>query len=781
MKPSGPNAWKLITFVFTNKLIHYSTVMTTPRHRLVLLLAVVAALALHACTSAPPSVASTVDARVDSLLALMTLEEKAGQLNIVVGDLFNTGPTVRTSESPKFDEQIRAGSITGIFNAHGAAYTARLQKIAVEESRLHIPLLFGADIIHGFKTVTPLPLAEAASWDLPLIEASAQLAAREATASGINFNFAPMVDIARDPRWGRISEGAGEDTYLGSRIAEARVCGFQGTDLSDRTTLAACVKHFAAYGAPVAGRDYNTVDLSEQELTETYLPPYKAAIDAGVATVMTSFNELNGVPASGNDYLLRDILRKQWNFNGMVVSDWQSISEMIIHGYSHDSIEAGLQALHAGVDMDMMADIYIKKIPQLVREGKLSQIVVDDAVRRVLKLKYQLGLFDNPYRYSDTARERSEIRNPQNLALARDIARKSIVLLKNDNNLLPLTKSYRTVAVIGPLADNKEDMNGSWSFFGEAQHPVSILEGLRERFPSTRFVYQPGCELFTNETTGFAAASMVAQQADLVILAVGESAIMNGEGASRADIGLPGVQQQLVETIHSTGKPIVLLLLNGRPLSIEWIHQHIPAVVETWTLGSEAGHAIADVLSGDYNPSGKLPVTFPRHVGQVPIYYNAKNTGRPYTGNYTEPLQTRMYRSRYRDVPNTPLYPFGYGLSYTTFQYTNLTLSKPVISSSDSLIVTVDVTNTGSYDGEEVIQLYLHDHAASITRPVKELKNFQKLMIRQKETRTVQFTVARRDLAFYRADKTWGTEPGIFTVFVGTNSADCLTATFELE
>ncbi len=710
----------------------------------------------------------------------MTVEEKVGQLNFLVGDLFNTGPTVRTSESNKFDELIRQGKMTGLFNVHGAAYTARLQKISVEQSRLKIPLLFGADIIHGFKTVMPLALAEAASWDLEAIEASARVAADESTSSGINFTFAPMVDISRDARWGRISEGAGEDPYLGSRIAEARVRGFQGNDLSDRTTLAACIKHYAAYGAPIAGRDYNTVDISERTLREIYLPPYKAGIDAGAATIMTSFNELNGIPASGNRFLLHDILRNEWDFKGMVVSDWQSIGEMIEHGFVSDSLEAAKLSIEAGLDMDMMADIYLKKLPELINSGKVEMKFLDDAVRRVLELKHKLGLFKNPYLYSDTVREKKTIRSAENLAVARDVARKSIVLLKNEKQLLPLKQTYKKIAVIGPLANNQEDMNGSWSFFGEAQHPVSILKGLQEALPKTELLFSEGCNLYDLKTDKFSEAIRIAKQSELVILVVGESAPMNGEGASRADIGLPGIQQQLVEEIYKTGKPIVLLLVNGRPLAIEWINQNIPAIVETWTLGSQAGLAIADVLTGAYNPSGKLPVTFPRHVGQVPIFYNHKNTGRPYMGNHNEPGQERVYRSRYRDVQNSPLYPFGYGLSYCTFTYSNLSLSKDKISSSDSIQVSVTITNDSPVDGTEIVQLYIRDLFGSVTRPVKELKDFKKVFFKANESKTISFTITPEKLAFYRSDMTFGTEPGSFKVFVGTSSANVLEKEFEL-
>jgi beta-glucosidase len=710
----------------------------------------------------------------------MTVDEKVGQLNFLVGDLFNTGPTVRTSESDKFDDLIRQGKITGLFNVHGAAYTGRLQKIAIEESRLKIPLIFGADIIHGFKTVMPLALAEAASWDLEAIEASARVAAIESTASGINFTFAPMVDISRDARWGRISEGAGEDPHLGSRIAEARVRGFQGNDLSDPSTLAACIKHYAAYGAPIAGRDYNTVDVSDRTLREIYLPPYKAGIDAGAATVMTSFNEVNGTPVSGNHYLLQDILRNEWSFNGMVVSDWQSIGEMIDHGFTRDSLEAAQVSIEAGVDMDMMSEIYLKKLPALIKAGKVEMALVDNAVRRVLELKYKLGLFKNPFLYSDTLREKSTIRSAENLAVARNIARKSIVLLKNENQLLPIQKSYKKIAVIGPLANNQEDMNGSWSFFGEGQHPVSILNGLQQALPETQFLFSTGCNLYNNQTDKIADAVNIARQSEIVILVVGESAPMNGEGASRADIGLPGIQQQLVEEIYKTGKPIVVLLVNGRPLTIDWIDAHIPAIVETWTLGSQAGLAVADVLTGAYNPSGKLPVTFPRHVGQIPIFYNHKNTGRAYNGKHDEPAQERVYRSWYRDVVNTPLYPFGYGLSYSTFTYSNITLSNNKISTADSIQVTVTVTNESAVEGTEIVQLYIRDHYGSVTRPVKELKGFRNVFFKANESKTISFTITSETLSFYRHDMSWGTEPGTFQVFVGTSSANVLEKTFEL-
>lgn len=738
-------------------------------------------IAFHARSQHAPSPSAT-DPRIESLISKMTIEEKVGQLNFIVGETIVTGPTMHTAESKRFDEQIKKGNITGLFNVYGAAYTARLQKIAVEESRLGIPLIFAADIIHGFKTVTPIPLGEAASWDIDLIEKSARLAAEEASSAGISMTFAPMVDIARDPRWGRISEGAGEDPYLGSLIAAARVRGFQGKSLADPTTLASCVKHFAAYGGAEGGRDYNTVDVSRRALYETFFPPFKAAIDAGAASLMPSFNELDGIPATANKYLLQDVLKNEWKYNGLIISDYGAVGETINHGIAVDGKQAAKLCLEAGTDLDMMSFLYLTQIPQLVNEGKLEMRHLDDAVRRVLRLKYDLGLFDNPYLYSDAARENKTIRSKANLDAARDIARKSIVLLKNSNSLLPLRKDYNTIAVIGPLAANKEDMNGSWSFFGEAKDPVSFLDGIQSKVNAkTSILHHPGCNLYDNDKSGFEPAIAIAKKADVVIMVVGESAVMNGEGASRGIIDLPGVQEDLVKAIAATGKPIVVTLLNGRPLTLEWLHENIPAVVETWTLGSEAGNAVADVLFGDYNPSGKLPVSFPRSLGQIPLYYNHKNTGRPYNGKYDEPASQRQYVSKYRDIKNTPLYPFGFGLSYSTFEYSDVKLSSPSIKKGQTLQVTVTVANKSSRDGEEVIQLYVRDVVGSVTRPVKELKGFQKIMIRAGETKTVTFTLGEKELSFYRADMSWGTEPGKFEVFIGGNSEEVKKAAFELE
>jgi beta-glucosidase len=732
------------------------------------------------CSAQSASV-SEREKKIEALLQKMTVEEKVGQLNIIVGETIVTGPTMFTATSDKFDELIRTGKITGLFNVHGAEYTGRLQKIAVEQSRLKIPLLFGADVLHGFKTVTPIPLAEAASWDLAAIERSSRLTAVEATAAGINLNFAPMVDIARDPRWGRVSEGAGEDPFLGSAIARARIHGYQGDKLGQFNTLAACVKHFAAYGASEAGRDYNTTDMSDRLLFETYLPPYKAAIDAGAATFMSSFNEFDGIPATASKKLLNDILRTKWKFDGMVVSDYGSIGELVVHGVAANGAEAAKLALEAGTDMDMMSYLFLNEVPGLIESGKLDVKYLDQAVRRVLRLKFDLGLFDNPYLYSDVQREKNSIRSKENFAIARDIAKRSIVLLKNSAQTLPLKKSTKTIAVIGPLAANKEDMNGSWSFFGEAQHPVSILEGIKAKVDTgVKILHHDGCDLYDNSKAKIADATAVAKQADVVVLVVGESAVMNGEGASRSEINLPGVQEELVRAVIATGKPTVVVLVNGRPLAIEWIDQNAGAIVESWTLGSEAGNAVADVLFGDYNPSGKLPMTFPRSVGQIPIYYNHKNTGRPYNGDYNEPLSQRIYQSKYRDVKNSPLYPFGFGLSYTIFDYSEIKLNSNKIDRNGKIEATVTVTNKGNVDGEEVVQLYIRDLVGSVTRPVKELKGFRKISLKAGESIPVSFTLSEADLSFYRADMSWGSEPGMFEIFIGTNSDDVKKQSFEL-
>jgi beta-glucosidase len=724
-----------------------------------------------ACQQNHPSSSRGVDARVDSVLSLMTLDEKIGQLTLFTSDIDVTGPTMREN----YREDIRAGRVGAIFNAYGAAYTRKLQEMAVKETRLHIPLLFGYDVVHGHRTIFPIPLGEAASWDLDLMEQSAQIAAAEASAEGLHWTFAPMCDIARDPRWGRMAEGAGEDTYLGMKIAEARVKGFQGKGMGDVNAVMACVKHFAAYGAAQAGRDYHTTDMSDRTLRETYLPPYKAAIDAGAATVMTSFNEIDGIPATGNHYLMTDILRKEWNFTGFVVTDYTSIMEMIPHGIAEDTASASALALEAGVDMDMQAGFYNDALSRLVKEGKLKETLIDDAVRRILRKKFELGLFDDPYRYCSEEREKATLMKPEFIEAARNNARRSIVLLKNDNSLLPLSKTVRKLAVIGPLADARREMIGSWSAAGDWKKAVTLLEGIKAAVqPTTQVLYARGCPITGDTTRYFEQAIQAARQADVVVLAVGEAALMTGEAASRASLNLPGVQQQLVEAIQKTGKPVVMVLMNGRPLAINWADAHIPAILETWFLGTESGHAIADVLFGDYNPSAKLPVTFPRSVGQVPIFYSMKNTGRPMDVH-------NKYTSKYLDESNDPLYPFGYGLSYTTFTYGDIILSAREIKATDELEATCKVTNTGKRAGQEVVQMYIHDLVGSVTRPVKELKGFQKITLQPGESKDVTFTIRNNDLSFYRRDMTYGSEPGRFKLFIGGNSRDGRQTEFDLK
>lgn len=706
---------------------------------------------------------------IDSLLAQMTIEEKLGQLAQYSGQTLQTGPEM----PPGGEEDVRAGRIGSFLNIYGAEATRAFQRIAVEESRLGIPLLFAHDVIHGFRTIFPIPVAEAAAWNPEAAERSARVAAVEATAHGLHWTFAPMVDLARDPRWGRIVEGAGEDPYLASVLAAARVRGFQGTDLRDPSTLLACVKHFAAYGAAEGGRDYNVADISERTLREMYLPPYKAAVDAGAATVMAAFNEIAGVPAHADRRLLQDVLREEWGFDGMVVSDWTGVLELIAHGVAADRVEAGRLALKAGVDMDMISGIYGRDLPEVVREGRLDEALVDAAVRRVLEAKYRLGLFDDPYRYSDPAREQALTLTPEHRALAREIAQQSIVLLKNDG-VLPLSKDVGTLAVIGPLADDGVTSLGGWAGAGRAEDAVTVLDGIRQAVSSgTRVLHVRGTDVTGTDTSGIAEADAAARQADAVVLVLGETVEMSSEAGSRAKLDLPGVQQQLVEAIHATGKPVIALLMTGRPLTVTWLDEHVPAVVQTWHLGVEMGNAVADILFGDVNPSGKLPVTFPRHVGQVPLYYNHKRTGRPAD-------EAQRYTSKYVDLPFTPLYPFGYGLSYTTFEYANLRISPQVIHPAGTVTVQADVTNTGSRAGDEIVQLYIRDEVASVTRPVKELRGFERITLQPGETKTVTFTLGPEDLSFLDLHLEHVVEPGFFQVFVGPNSTEGLEGRFEV-
>jgi beta-glucosidase len=729
-----------------------------------------------------PKILSEKEQKIESLLSKMTLEEKCGQLNFVVGPIL-TGPTLQNPpSSAELEGQIRAGQITGIFNTNGAKNIRHLQEVAVKSSRLGIPLLIGADIIHGYKTVTPIPLGESASWDLAAIEKSAAVAAAECAATGINLTFAPMVDISRDARWGRVAEGAGEDPYLGSLIAAARVRGFQGKNLAAANTIATCIKHFAAYGASESGREYNTVDMSERRLRETYLPPYRAAVEAGAATFMSSFNEFDGTPATGNEFLLDKILRKEWGFKGLVMSDWASIEEMIAHGSVANRNEAGSAALKAGVDMDMMSYIYLKELPKMVAAGQMDLKFVDQAVRRTLALKYDLGLFTNPYQYGDEATEASVILSKENRAIALDIAKKSIVLLQNPNNILPLKKDIKTIGLIGALAEDKTEHNGTWSFFGEAKDVVSVSEGIREKVgKSTKILTARGADFYTMDKSGFAEAVKVAEQSDVVVMAVGESAVMSGEAASRSDIRLPAAQEDLIRAVMAVGKPMVILTFHGRPLELSFLENQPASVLACWSLGTETGHAIADVVFGDYNPSGHLPMSFLRKVGQVPIYYSYKNTGRLYKGNYSEAPSERVYQSKYRDVKNSPLFPFGYGLSYTTFTYSDVKLDKSELIGNQTITATVTLTNTGKMDGEEVFQMYLKDDVGSVTRPVRELKGFQKVLLKAGESREITFKITASDLAFYRKDMSWGSEAGQFQVFIGGNSETMNGKTFVLK
>jgi beta-glucosidase len=713
---------------------------------------------------------------VADLLSRMTLEEKIGQLNLLTSGWDVTGPTLREG----YRKDIRAGSVGAIFNAHTAAYTRSLQELAVEETRLGIPLLFGYDVIHGYKTIFPISLGEAASWDLAAIEEAARVAAVEASAAGLHWTFAPMVDIARDPRWGRISEGAGEDPYLGSEVARARVRGFQGDDLAAVDTVIATAKHYAAYGQAQAGRDYHTTDMSLRELWDTYLPPFRAASEADVATYMTAFNELNGVPATASHYLLTDILKTRWRFHGFVVSDYTSVNELVPHGFARDEKHAAELAINAGLDMDMQGASFLSNLAELVEDGSVGVDTIDQAVTRILEMKYRLGLFADPYRYSDEEREAAAIYATEHLEAARDMARRSMVLLKNERGVLPLDDGVKSLAIIGPLADSEADMIGSWSAAGEREdRPVTLLEGIKARVGDTISVHYEkgaGYRLGDTDRSGFDAALAAAGRADIIIAAMGESAGMSGEAASRTSLELPGTQQQLLEELRKLGKPIVLVLMNGRPLSIGWADENVHAVLETWFAGTEGGHAIADVLFGDYNPSGKLPVTFPRNVGQVPIYYNVKNTGRPYSAGDAE----QKYRSRYLDVPNTPLYPFGYGLSYTEFAYSDMAVDRKAMGAGDTITVTVQVTNEGEVDGEEVVQLYIRDLVGSVTRPVRELKDFRKIFLEKGESRRVEFEVTPADLAFHRQDMSYGAEAGEFRIFTGGNSVDLLEASFRL-
>jgi beta-glucosidase len=708
---------------------------------------------------------SDIESKINQLLARMTLEEKIGQLQQLDGE-------ANGNYRPEHLELARRGLLGSTLNVRGAARSNELQRAAVEQSRLKIPLIFGFDVIHGYRTIFPIPLGEASSWDPAAVERAAAVAAREARAAGVHWTFAPMLDIARDARWGRISEGAGEDPYLGAQMGRARVRGFQGMDYGAPEKILACAKHWVAYGAAEAGRDYNTTDMSETTLREIYLPPFKAAMDAGVGTFMSAFNDLNGVPTSANPFTLTKILRDEWKFDGFVVSDYTAVEELLKHGVAENEAEAARLALSAGVEMEMVSRLYSKHLAQLVSEGKLSQPVLDEAVRRILRVKFRLGLFDKPY--ADPARESVLIMNAAHLQAARRIAARSMVLLKNERETLPLSKTLKSIAVIGPLADSQKDMIGSWSGDGNASDAVTLLDGIKAKVgPQVRVTYNKGCDVETDSTAGFDAAVAAASAADVVVVAVGESAEMTGEATSRSSLDLPGRQLELVKALQATGKPVVVVLMNGRPLSIPWVAENTPAILETWYAGTQGGNAIADVLFGDVNPGGKLPVTFPRNVGQCPIYYNHKNTGRP-------PDANNKYTSKYIDVSWTPLFPFGYGLSYTKFRLTNLQLSAQSIPASGQLTASVEVENVGGREGDEVVQLYIRDVASSVTRPVKELKGFERITLRPTEKRRVTFTLGPQQLGFYNREMRFVVEPGEFKVFAGTNSQEGLEASFSV-
>jgi beta-glucosidase len=728
-----------------------------------------------------------MDEFINDLMDKMTIEEKLGQLNLPSSGDITTGQ----AQSSDIAKKIKEGKVGGLFNIKSIEKIRAVQEIAITQSRLKIPLIFGMDVIHGYKTTFPIPLGLSCSWDLHLIEKTARVAAQECSADGINWTFSPMVDISRDPRWGRVSEGSGEDPYLGSQIAKAMVNGYQGNDLAKNNTILACAKHFALYGASEAGRDYNTTDMSRIRMYNEYLPPYKAAVDAGVGTMMSSFNEIDGIPATANRWLMTDLLRNQWGFNGFVVTDYTAISEMIDHGMG-DLKHVSALALQAGIDMDMVSEGFLNTLAQSLAEGKVSIAEIDTACRHILEMKYRLGLFDDPYRYCNTERAKTEIFTPENRSFAREVAAQSFVLLKNDNQTLPLKKESK-VALIGPFANNRENMPGTWSVATDFEKSVSVLDGLQDFLGSqTKIAVARGCNVVPDpeldkrisifgkptywdnrpKKTMIAEAVKLAQKADVVIAALGESAEMSGESSSRTDISLPENQRELLKALISTGKPVVLLLFTGRPLALAWEHANIPAILNVWFPGTEAGHAIADVLYGKVNPSGKLTATFPQNIGQVPIFYNHKNTGRP----LPDGQWFQKFRSNYLDVSNDPLYPFGYGLSYTKFTYGELTVSKSEAKGNDTLTASIRLTNSGKVDGAETVQLYIRDLVGSVTRPVKELKGFKKVFLKAGETQIVSFDITTADLMFYNGELNYDWEPGEFSIMIGSNSRDVQSA-----
>ena len=720
---------------------------------------------------------------VNDLIAKMTLMEKIGQMNQYSNFYDFTGPYPKNFvDSLKF-EQLKQGLVGSVLNVSGVKKVKKMQKLVIDNSRMKIPLLFALDVIHGFQTINPIPLAESASWNLELIQKSASIAAKEAASAGINWTFAPMVDITRDPRWGRIMEGAGEDPYLGSKIAVARIKGFQGNNLEDPLTIAACAKHFAAYGFAESGRDYNTVDVGLKTLHNVILPPFKAAAEAEVATFMNSFNELNGIPATGNSFLQKDILKGDWNFKGFVVSDWGSIGEMIAHGYTKDLKSAAKSAITAGCDMDMMSSAYILNLKSLVDKNQIKINLIDDAVKRILYLKYDLGLFKDPFKYCSEDRENKNILNAQNRKISLDIAKEAIVLLKNDENILPLKKTGLKIALIGDLADDKDSPLGNWRANGPKNSAISVLEAM-ERVNKNILVYESGPSLVKkstyfqgeldinySDTSGTNKAIRLASRSDVVVAVMGEHGLQSGEGRSRAKINLPGIQESFLKEIYKANNKVILVLMNGRPLDLSWVDENIPAVVEAWQLGTMSGEAISSVLFGDYNPSGKLPVSFPRSLGQVPIYYNHKSTGRPGPSD-------NVFWSHFNDEKNDPLYPFGYGLSYTNFKYANLKVEK---LGDSSIEVNLIVENTGNRSGQEVVQLYIRDSFSSSTRPVKELKRFKKLFFEKGERKDISFNLNYDDLGFLNDDGKLFFENGKFEIMVGGSSITALSQVIEIS
>lgn len=736
---------------------------------------------------AQDSKTAKMDAYIKALMAKMTLDEKIGQLNLPSVGFDVTGPIL----SQGVEQKIEKGLVGGVFNTYTPDAVRKLQDIAVKRSRLKIPLLFGYDVIHGHKTIFPIPLGLSASWDMELIEKTARAAAAEASADGVNWVFSPMVDISRDPRWGRVSEGSGEDALLGSQIAKAMVEGYQGNSLANYNTVMACVKHFALYGAVEAGRDYNIVDMSERKMFESYLPPYKAAINAGAGSVMSSFNEINGVPAAANKWLLTDLLRKQWGFSGLVATDYTAIMELMKHGIG-DAPKVAELSLKAGVDMDMVSEIYLDELKKLLQSKKLDVAYINQACRLVLEAKYKLGLFTDPYRQMSNERAAKEIMSADKIELAKTAALKSMVLLKNDNHILPLKSSAR-IAFIGPLVKDQRNLIGNWSGAGDWKQSIIFWNALQQQYPKNSFTYAKGANLLDDtlllkqlnpQGADIAAderspaqlideAVAIAKKADVAVVFLGQSFTMTGEATSMADISLPENQQKLLKALKATGKPIVLVLMNGRPLTLSWENDNTNAILETWYAGTRAGDAITDVLFGNYNPSGKLTMTFPRSVGQIPIYYAAKNTGRPNS-------LTDKYTSKYLDIPNSPLYPFGFGLSYTIFSYSPISLDKNSITTNDKLHATITITNTGEYAGEETAQLYIRQMIGSVTRPLKELKDFRKVFLKPGESKTITFTISAEDLKFYDINMKYTFEPGDFKVFIGTNSQNVMEADFKL-